>query len=628
MKWFLTIFILFSGWVLSQPLAEMRGIKLTNVDSNVMFSDGGIARAMDFLAETGINTVLCVVWNSNGADGDYTLYPSAVMDQYFGKSIHPAFSGRDALQRVLIEAHRNGIEVLPWFEMGFSTSYSQNGGHILQKYPDWALKDSNGNLIVKNGFDWMSAINPEVRDFILALTREVAENYDIDGVEYSDRIPAMPVEGGYDSVTVAIYRSEHNGQNPPADFRDANWMRWRADKLSKFYQMAHDTIKSVAAHLKVASSPSVFPWSYQEYLQDPKSWMEDGIAEEVIPQLYRYSLSDYVFTLDNSLANYPNHRDVYFAGMLIRLGNYVIDPGYLLSAMAANRQRNVPGEIFFFYEGLRANNDRLADTLKATFYSEPAVSPGRGNNIWRPKATILNEDEPGVSLSGDWQTETGIDGFRPGVLLTNSSNYAAIEYKMDVPFAAWFDVYPYVVSGPLAAKQARHVVYHNGDSTEIVVDQTAFSERGWQPIATVYLQPGEQTVLKIDNSLTAAGQTLTADAAMMMINRKQSPDVLVGIAEPDQGQSELPKNFRLRQNYPNPFNPETTIEFALSQTANVQLDIVDITGKRVSKLVDETKMPGVYRETWHAGDYASGVYFYRLQTDGAFADARKMVLLK
>ena len=139
MKWFLTIFILFSGWVLSQPLAEMRGIKLTNVDSNVMFSDGGIARAMDFLAETGINTVLCVVWNSNGADGDYTLYPSAVMDQYFGKSIHPAFSGRDALQRVLIEAHRNGIEVLPWFEMRFSTSYSQNGGHILQKYPDWAL---------------------------------------------------------------------------------------------------------------------------------------------------------------------------------------------------------------------------------------------------------------------------------------------------------------------------------------------------------------------------------------------------------------------------------------------------------------------------------------------------------
>ena len=78
---------------------------------------------------------------------------------------------------------------------------------------------------------------------MLSLVTEVIDKYDVDGVQGDDRLPAMPVEGGYDSVTVAIYQSEHGGANPPNNPGDPNWKRWRADKLNEFFWRMRDSVK-------------------------------------------------------------------------------------------------------------------------------------------------------------------------------------------------------------------------------------------------------------------------------------------------------------------------------------------------------------------------------------------------
>ena len=610
---------------------EFRAVKLTNVASQLLFSDQSIAEGMDYLASIGINTVLTVVWNSSGADGDYTLYPSEVMDEYFNRPIHPAFNNRDPLQRVIIEAHRNGMEVLPWFEMGFSTSYSQDGGYILQLNPDWALLDRNGNLVVKNGFDWMSAIHPDVQDFILALTVEVVDKYDVDGIEYSDRIPAMPVEGGYEYETVELYKSEHGGNEPPQDHNDAAWKRWRADKLSRFFRTVRDSVKARGEYLTVSSSPSLYPWAYDNYLQDSKTWVESGISDDIIPQVYRYSYSDYAFELNKSLSNFPDHRHVYFAGMLIKVGDYLITPKFLLDAIALNRQNNVMGEAFFFYEGLRANNNQLGDTLRATHYRLDALVPLRNGQIWRPKATIVNEDDPGALITGTWKTST-IQGFKPNILLKDDPEYAAIEYYFDVPFDAWFDVFAYIVTGPLATTQAHYTVYSDADSFTVVMDQTNTYKAGWQPLQSVYLTRGTKKILKLDNRNLVSGQKLSADAAMIMINRKRSPDVLVSIPEDKQDQLADPKSFRLSQNYPNPFNPVTTIRYAIGAHHDapvwIDLSIYNLLGQKVATLISAKQPAGHYEVQWDASGMASGVYLYKLSTDQGFSQTRKLVLLR
>ncbi|MFP4548649.1 MAG: glycoside hydrolase family 10 protein, partial [Fidelibacterota bacterium] len=385
--------------IFARRIEEFRAVKITNVDSDVLSSNEKIADAMDYLASININTILVVVWNGSGYNGAYTLYPSAVMDSLFGFEKGPTGSVADPLERILIEAHRNGIEVLPWFEYGFASSWSNPDSaretvpdHIIKKYPHWALREKDGNIAWKNGFYWISAINPEVQDLIKGLTMEVCHNYDIDGVEYSDRIPALPVEGGYDSVTVNIYKNEHNGQEPPQNYKDTDWMRWRADKMNDWLKEVRDAVKEYDPNLNVSSSPSVYPWCYHEYLQDPYTWMNTDIVDDVIPQLYRYTYDEYYDTFMSSLNNYPGKKDVYISGILMNVGDYLISADYLLKAMQANRDHEIAGEAFFFYEGLRKNNNLLGDTLKATYYKFPAFLAHRNGNVWRPKAHIVNED--------------------------------------------------------------------------------------------------------------------------------------------------------------------------------------------------------------------------------------------
>ncbi len=89
----------------------------------------------------------------------------------------------------------------------------------------------------------------------------------------------------------------------------------------------------------------------------------------------------------------------------------------------------------------------------------------------------------------------------------------------------------------------------------------------------------------------------------------------------------LPSDFALNQNYPNPFNPTTTISFALPKAAPVTLTVYNVIGQEVARLVDGSLPAGPHQVTFDAVNMASGIYFYRLQTDG-FSEQRKMVLMK
>jgi hypothetical protein len=89
----------------------------------------------------------------------------------------------------------------------------------------------------------------------------------------------------------------------------------------------------------------------------------------------------------------------------------------------------------------------------------------------------------------------------------------------------------------------------------------------------------------------------------------------------------------LGQNYPNPFNPVTKIRFDIkksefrSQNSEVTLKIFDITGKEVARLVNETLQHGSYEVKFDGSMLNSGVYFYKLTTDG-FTETKKMTLIK
>lgn len=94
----------------------------------------------------------------------------------------------------------------------------------------------------------------------------------------------------------------------------------------------------------------------------------------------------------------------------------------------------------------------------------------------------------------------------------------------------------------------------------------------------------------------------------------------------------LPTEFRLEQNIPNPFNPTTVIGYYLPSAAQVTLDVYNVNGQRIVRLINSHQEAGYHAAEWNAVDQAgnavaSGIYFYRLETNGNVA-TKKMLLLK
>ncbi len=89
----------------------------------------------------------------------------------------------------------------------------------------------------------------------------------------------------------------------------------------------------------------------------------------------------------------------------------------------------------------------------------------------------------------------------------------------------------------------------------------------------------------------------------------------------------LPMKYELAQNYPNPFNPTTNINYSVPQKGLVTLKVYNVLGQEVATLFSGIQPAGNYAVNFDGSKFASGVYFYRLQS-GYFSVTKKLILLK
>jgi hypothetical protein len=138
------------------------------------------------------------------------------------------------------------------------------------------------------------------------------------------------------------------------------------------------------------------------------------------------------------------------------------------------------------------------------------------------------------------------------------------------------------------------------------------------------LQTGEIISGKISN--LASFNTIINKYSTKIYLLADTSATIVGI-ENELADNIIPNEISLEQNYPNPFNPTTTIQYSLNKESRVSLRVYDILGREIVTLVDELKSAGNYKLNFNANNYASGIYFYQLQTDNKQI-MKKMILLK
>jgi uncharacterized lipoprotein YddW (UPF0748 family) len=188
-------------------------------------------------------------------------------------------------------------------------AHKDTDNHLRRMKPEWLSRDIDGNEVAPNGFVWMNPLHPEARRFLLDIVLEAVDKYDLDGVQLDDRIVWPYVTMGYDDYTVAMYRNEHGGKAPPADHKDPDWMRWRADKVNE-YASSSSRRSAARPGLLVSLSPAPYPWCYENYLLEWPTWAawEPGNDEmlwwdEFIPQCYRYDFPAFKATWDQQVGN-------------------------------------------------------------------------------------------------------------------------------------------------------------------------------------------------------------------------------------------------------------------------------------------------------------------------------------
>ncbi|WP_144864386.1 glycoside hydrolase family 10 protein [Hyella patelloides] len=342
---------------------ESRGVWLTNIDSDVLFSPESTTKAIADLSTLNFNTLYPTVWNWG-----YTLYPSEVAKSVTGIELDPesGLQGRDILQEIIEQGHASGMGVIPWFEFGFMAPADSE---LAKRHPEWLVQRQDGSTIWWEGENhqrvWLNPLHPEVQQLITDLIVELVSNYDVDGIQVDDHF-GYPSELGYDEYTVALYQKEHLGKQPPEDYQNADWVNWRASKITAYMEKLFQAIKAANPNAIVSVSPNPQNFSLNSFLMDWHTWERKGLIEELIVQVYRSSQSSFIAELSKpELVAAQRHIPVSI-GILSGLKGRPVMSGQIKQQVRTVRDRNFAGVSFFFYESLWNMARETSEARKST----------------------------------------------------------------------------------------------------------------------------------------------------------------------------------------------------------------------------------------------------------------------
>jgi uncharacterized lipoprotein YddW (UPF0748 family) len=348
---------------------EIRGVWLTNIDSDVLFSLDNIKEALVKLKELKFNTIYPTVWQ-----GGLTLYPSEIPDTSIRSLINPVdprlllvdpdvptSQKRDMLKEIVKLGHEHGFRVIPWFEFGLMAPPTSN---LATTYKHLLMEDGTGKT-VKDGNVWLNPFQPEVQKFIVDLITDAVSRYDIDGIQLDDHF-GIPIEMGYDSFTRNLYMSETGDPDPISRQNSTKWKDWRINAVTNLVKQIFAGVKAIKNDCIISISPNPLDFSIDKFLADWQKWEQAGFAEEIV--LQNYVESSFVSRLKSPEIKASKTHIPTIIGINTGLKKDRISSSKIKGLVQEVRNQNFSGVSFFFYETLI--NEKLEPSVIARDQTE------------------------------------------------------------------------------------------------------------------------------------------------------------------------------------------------------------------------------------------------------------------
>ena len=542
---------------------------------------------LDELKASGINAVIFQVRSEADAMYASDLEPwSYWLTGEQGTAPDPYY---DPLQFAIDEAHLRGMELHAWFNPYRAvrgSGYEQDPDHVSVTHPDWLLTFGNVQILDPG--------LPEAREHVTNVVLDVVGRYDIDGVHFDDYFYPYPPNQitDEDQATFDTYGG---------DFQDIG--NWRRNNVDLLIEAIHEGIESIKPQVKFGISPFGI-WkngvpsgitgtdAYNVLYSDAVTWLDEQWLDYLTPQLYWAfgGGQDYgrlapwwaEQTTRNQRHLYPGHglykaESATFAGSLYAANE-------VPRQVRFNRNHeDISGSVFFRAQNITLfSSQGFADSLEADLYRYPALTPIMA---WHDQGA----PPPPGTLAFEWtgDEEVTLNWGRPAA--AEGDQAEAVRYAV---YRARSSATPDVQA---LTSDARNLLAVTGDTT--LIDRPGIADDPYFYVVTGVSQ----------NSIEGEPGNFVS---------------LEGRATSIETPSETLLSFSLHQNHPNPFRDRTRVDFTLEKPASATLQVFDILGREVARLVDRDRLaPGTYSVEWDGTDGSgtdlpAGSYLGTLEVDG------------
>ncbi len=383
----------------------LQGVWLTTIDSQILFDPKQLHQGLKRLKQLNINTIYPSIWN-----GSTALYPSPIAQTAAGGQLppDPRLKTRDLLADLIREGHRQGLRVIPWFEFGLMLP---EPSPIALEHPDWIAHRQDDTSIWLDGNEprlWLNPAHPEVQQFWADMIRDVAQRYDIDGIQFDDHL-GLPIDLGYDRENLSQYnlaqpqldldkpipaqphildqiidRAMERTQtippySPTPDSptprlptpQSPTWIQWRADRITDLLTKIR---ASLPKNLTLSISPNPLPFALNHYLQDWSTWVDRGLVDELIVQIYRPDRPRFQAELNHPSIAAARAKIPTAIGILTGLRNRPVSMEVIRQQVDLSQKANL-GVSFFFYETIGPRDSAFRKLLQPKEIATHPISP-------------------------------------------------------------------------------------------------------------------------------------------------------------------------------------------------------------------------------------------------------------